>query len=184
MNKATAILMGGLVLALLVVNYAILKKEEHLENGTPVFLELVPVDPRSLMQGDYMALRFKLANDIRAALDMANVDESAIPPFGSDGHVVVNLTPSSVGSFHAVYIDQTLNDEQVLMQYRIRDDRVKFATNAFFFQEGHAKFYENARFGLFKVDSHGELLLASLHDENLNNLAPISDHTNKGEQHD
>jgi uncharacterized membrane-anchored protein len=31
-----------------------------------VFLELAPVDPRSLMQGDYMVLRYKIAEGVMA----------------------------------------------------------------------------------------------------------------------
>jgi len=53
------------------------------------------------------------------------------------------------------------------MQYRIRDRQVKFATNAFFFQEGHAQDYVKARYGEFRVAASGECILTGLRDENL-----------------
>jgi uncharacterized membrane-anchored protein len=58
------------------------------------------------------------------------------------------------------------------MRYRVRNGAVKFATNAFFFQEGHAKHYEPARYGQFRVDSSGELLLVAMYDKELNRLGP------------
>ena len=61
MRKAVVIAAGLLVLA--AANWSILLRERLLTEGRVVLLELAPVDPRSLMQGDYMALRFKAAND-------------------------------------------------------------------------------------------------------------------------
>lgn len=45
------VLAGIAILAL--VNASILDKEKLLSEGQVVYLELAPVDPRSLMQGDY-----------------------------------------------------------------------------------------------------------------------------------
>src|SRR5690606_22795049 len=53
----------GLVLVLTVVNVDIYRKESLLAEGKPVILQLRPVDPRSLMQGDYMALNFQVTAD-------------------------------------------------------------------------------------------------------------------------
>ena len=66
MSKVIAVL--GLVLALGLINWSIYQKEQHLRHGDVIKLKLAPVDPRSLMQGDYMALRFELANQIREVL--------------------------------------------------------------------------------------------------------------------
>jgi uncharacterized membrane-anchored protein len=61
--RSRVILLAG-ILILVVVNYGIYEKERLLANGRLVLLELAPVDPRSLMQGDYLALRFRLQNDV------------------------------------------------------------------------------------------------------------------------
>jgi uncharacterized membrane-anchored protein len=49
---------------------------------------------------------------------------------------------------------------------------VKFATNAYFFQEGTAKAYQRARYGEFRVSPSGELLLTHLRGEQLERLGP------------
>ncbi|SIS68765.1 GDYXXLXY domain-containing protein [Neptunomonas antarctica] len=138
-----------------VVNFSIFKKEQVLISGTLVLLPLAPVDPRSIMQGDYMRLRFALATE--AFRDRPSDNEA--------GFIVVNLDANNVGKYAGLYKGETLADHQVKMQYRMRDGRVKFATNAFFFQEGTADQYSQALYGEFRVASNGELLLNNLRDK-------------------
>lgn len=161
MRKAIAILAGVAVLA--AANYTIYSRERHLAEGTVVLLELAPVDPRSLMQGDYMALRFKAEDD---AFGRARVTEVG------DGHIIVSVDDRGVGQFVRRDGGEALAPREVRLRYRIRDGRVKFATNAFFFQEGHAKHYERARYGEFRVARSGELLLTHLRGEKLETLGP------------
>ncbi|WP_372742425.1 GDYXXLXY domain-containing protein [Neptunomonas sp.] len=151
--KWVSVLMMLFVLA--AVNFSIVKKEQVLASGTLVLLELAPVDPRSLMQGDYMRLRFALENE--AFRDKPALNEA--------GFIIVNVDANSVGKYAGFYQGETLPDNQVKMQYRVRDGNVKFATNAFFFQEGTAQLYEKARYGEFRVAGNGELLLNNLRDE-------------------
>ena len=137
-----------------IVNYSIYHKEQVLANGRVVLLELAPVDPRSLMQGDYMALRFRMANDALPAIKgSASV---------SDGRIVALLDERSIAAFRRLEDGATLAGREVLLRYRVRNGELKFATNAFFFQEGTAKRYEGARYGEFRVAPDGELLLTGL----------------------
>ena len=66
MSRKPSIGLGILILC--IINVLVYQKEQHLSNGEVVLLELAPVDPRSLMQGDYMRLRFALAGTIRDTL--------------------------------------------------------------------------------------------------------------------
>jgi len=59
---------GALALVLAAVDYSIAAKERIRAEGEVVYLQLAPVDPRSLMQGDYLALRFLLADAIEQGL--------------------------------------------------------------------------------------------------------------------
>lgn len=155
MNRTKWICVAMIFVVLGAVNFSIVKKEQVLASGTLVLLELAPVDPRSLMQGDYMRLRFSLERE-------AFKDKPAV---SEEGFITVRLDANSVGQYAGFYHGETLADNQVKMQYRVRDGRVKFATNAFFFQEGTAQLYENARYGAFRVAGNGELLLNNLRDK-------------------
>jgi uncharacterized membrane-anchored protein len=63
-----------------------------------------------------------------------------------------------------------LAPDQVRLRYRVREGEVRFATNAFFFQEGAAKRYEPARFGEFRVAADGEAILTGLRDAQTRDL--------------
>lgn len=158
----------GLLLVLSLINWSIYQKEMHLSEGRIVYLKLAPVDPRSLMQGDYMALRFELANQVYDALPKSeNEKRWRHDVAASDGYVLVSLNAQNIATFKNIYDKQNLTNDELLLRYRVRNGEVKFATNAYFFQEGHAKIYDSARYGQFRVDHDGELLLVALHDQNL-----------------
>ncbi|MCL1483253.1 MAG: GDYXXLXY domain-containing protein [Marinobacter sp.] len=57
----------ALLVALAMVNLSVFQKEQQLAHGKVVYLDLAPVDPRSLMQGDYMTLSFAIGQEIRRA---------------------------------------------------------------------------------------------------------------------
>ena len=56
-----ALVAFGALLVFGAANGTILQKQAVLDAGRPVLLRLAPVDPRSLMQGDYMRLRYDRA---------------------------------------------------------------------------------------------------------------------------
>ena len=156
---------AALILILLLVNFSIYQKEQHLAHGRTVCLRLAPVDPRSLMQGDYMRLRFALANTLRAQLNDKNVRNA-------DGKILVHVDTNCTATFAALYHGQARAPDQMLLSYRIRNGRIKIATNAFFFQEGTGTLYEEAAYGVFKVNEKGEPLLVELKDMDLQTLKP------------
>lgn len=55
------IILLNLAVFLFFANRSIIHKEKTLEHGQLVLLKLAPKDPRSLMQGDYMVLRYDIA---------------------------------------------------------------------------------------------------------------------------
>ena len=152
------ILIVTTLLLLVAVNFTIFQRENLISHGRVILLELAPVDPRSLMQGDYMALRFQIANQAFVGQDLKTLD---------DGHLVTVLDERGVASFSRFADSSPIAKDEVVLRYRIRNGRSKFATNAFFFQEGHAKDYETAKFGEFRVETDGEAILIGLRDKDL-----------------
>lgn len=167
------VIVATMLLILAVVNGAIWQKERHLVEGRIVYLELAPVDPRSLMQGDYMALNFELSNEIQRALQSRHADDI---PKARDGHAIVRLDEQHIGHFQRLADGEgTLGSDERSLQYRLRNGQVRFATDAFFFQEGHAGRYVTARYGQFRVNTKGEPLLVALYDGELNPLGEIAE---------
>jgi uncharacterized membrane-anchored protein len=162
-RKILAIVAGLAVLGL--ANFSIYSRERLLADGRIALLELAPVDPRSLMQGDYMALRFRASDE---ALGRGSKEGLG------DGRIVLQLDERGVAKFRRLDDGTPLAADELRVRYRVRADQVKFATNAFFFQEGHAKYYERARYGEFRVAPDGECLLTGMRGEKLERLGPQS----------
>ncbi len=171
MARNIAVLTMLVILAL--VNWSIAGKEKQLAEGRIVYLDLAPVDPRSLMQGDYMALRFSIANQVYQALPKSKDSRNWRHDVdASDGYVVVKLDEQHIASYQRIHQAETLARDELLLRYRVRNGTVKFATNAFFFQEGQGGVYQPARYGQFRVDESGELLLVAMFDKDLKKLQP------------
>jgi uncharacterized membrane-anchored protein len=146
---ARALIGLGAVLVLGAVNVSIYEKEQIKAHGETIYLELAPVGPRSLMQGDYMALRFALARDIDPALYPRNS-----VPLTLDVNRVATLDRAPPP------------DGGLRMRFRRRNGDVWLGTNAYFFEEGSANRFEGARYGEYRIDRDtGEAVLVGLRDE-------------------
>ncbi|XYJ10334.1 GDYXXLXY domain-containing protein [Telluria sp. B2] len=152
------LLIGGAGMAvLLVANAAIWEKEELIRQGAPVFVELAPVDPRSLMQGDYMELNyaFPLAVD-RSADDGANL--------------VVRRAPNGIVTLLRIHKGETLAADEMLIELVRKKGHLTIASDAWYFAEGEAERWSRARYGEFRIDAEGKALLVGLRGPKLEKL--------------
>lgn len=174
------LLWGGLLLALVVANLGIRGHERTLSEGRVVLLELAPVDPRSLMQGDYMVLRFAVDEAIRDALHperrsgngndataLWNMHDSCGSKGCRDGYVVVAPDRDGVGRFVRIQdAPQPLAEGQIAVRFRERKwFQIVIAGNSWFFPEGQAERYQPARYAELRVAADGTALIAGLRDE-------------------
>lgn len=148
---------AGLLLVLGAANFAVWQHESTLARGQVMYLRLAPVDPRSIMQGDYMALRFELDTKLGANAPR-------------HGQAVVRLDARGVAEFVRVHQGEALAADERLLEFRGRGRRARIVTDAFFFEEGQARAYANARFGELRVRPDGVALLVGLADESLARL--------------
>ncbi|MGS0681429.1 GDYXXLXY domain-containing protein [Shewanella sp. 125m-7] len=145
------------------INWDIYQKELHLELGEVVRLQLAPVDPRSLIQGDYMALNYAIAAKLNVLTDRES----------SSGLLQVKLDKNQVAQLVSVDKEgksSTENSQLIDIQYRVRNHHIKFASNAYFFEEGKASRFEAAKYGQFRVNENGALLLESMLDKDFKPL--------------
>jgi uncharacterized membrane-anchored protein/uncharacterized membrane protein len=161
--RRAAWVVAGLALVLAVVNAGILQRERILSGGRVVRLELAPADPRGFMQGDYMSLRFAAAADVGKLQDQLPRSAGILHTVPTDGYLVVSLDKNDVATPVRVQIDANPHSQQeVALRYRLRAGGVRIATNAYFFPEGEAHKFQDARYGEFRVDDHGTALLVRL----------------------
>ncbi len=152
---------AGLLLVLLVVNGLIAAREAVIREGEQAFLELAPVDPRSLIQGDYMDLDYAIVRGLES------------DGWAPDGALVITLDADRVARFvrrHEAGV--SLADGERLLRYRLRSGVVRLGSHAFFFQEGTADRYESAKYGEVRLDDGGDSVLIGLRDETFMALGP------------
>jgi len=146
-----ALILVATLIVLVAVNGSIFAKERIKSHGERIYLELAPVDPRSLMQGDYLALRFRIAQNL-------STEASGSAALRIDERGVATLDPQPAPGAPRI-------------RYRVRNGSVWLGTNAYFFEEGTAERYTGAQYGEFRLDPEsGEAVLVGLRDEALNPL--------------
>lgn len=152
----------GLVAVLAAANLDIMGKERILREGRRFVVALTPVDPRSLMQGDYMSLNF--GSDFFRSRE---ADRAA-------GRYV-ELAPDAGGVFRFIRIRADAappsQPGNVVVRFRwLEYGQILFVTDAYFFAEGRGEHFAQARFGEFRVNESGVALLTGLLDEKQNRL--------------
>ena len=161
------LLAAAFLLVLVAVTVVVRGHERTLGEGRVVLAELAPVDPRSLMQGDYMALRFAI--DELLAARAGGAEPERLPRYAW-------LSLDSEGRASLAELADGLppaDDQRVAVRIRGRGGQPSIGPNAFFFQEGTADRYEAARWGEFRVSRDGRALLTHLRGAELERLGEI-----------
>lgn len=150
------IIIINLIILLWSFNKSVIKKEQLLWDGQLILLELRPVDPRSLMQGDFMRLRYAISDNIKSG------------SISKRGFCVVTLEENGVGKKVRLQEHPTpIGEDEFLIEYTSHNWRgINIGAESYFFQEGEGEKYEEAKYGGIKVDNIGNSLLVGLFDEN------------------
>jgi uncharacterized membrane-anchored protein len=150
---------GALLLgALGVVNWSVYDEETAYAEARTILLPLGPVDPRSLIQGDYMVLNF------RETIYPSTEEIAALP---ETGEVFLRLDENGVAAFSRVAASGEAPAEgEIRIDYRKRGDGLlRYCPDSFFFQEGEADAFAAARFAVLKVAPDGRARLVALADD-------------------
>ena len=195
--KAPIWLVGVFVIALLgAVNYKVQQFEDVLATGKPVVLKIAPVDPRSLMQGDYMVLNYAIlsefqqsqvlpesneslktsesidAGEANEAIETTGIDESS--PSGKKAYILVHLDKNHVATFcekqSEIPTDFKHCTPNVYLPIRYNGGWLpELPSQDYFFAEGKGEYYAQAEYAEYRFKD-GILLLARLLDKDLKGL--------------
>ena len=195
--KAPIWLVGVFVIALLgAVNYKVQQFEDVLATGKPVVLKIAPVDPRSLMQGDYMVLNYAILSEFQQSLvlpesneslesnesidtvesnetaETTGIDESS--PLGNKAYILVHLDKNHVATFceaqSEIPTDFKHCTPNVYLPIRYNGGWLpELPSQDYFFAEGKGEYYAQAEYAEYRFKD-GILLLARLLDKDLKGL--------------
>ena len=191
--KAPIWLVGVFVIALLgAVNYKVQQFEDVLATGKPVVLKIAPVDPRSLMQGDYMVLNYAILSEFQQSQvlsesnesldsnepidtvesnETTGIDESS--PSGKKAYILVHLDKNHVATFceeqSEIPTDFKHCTPNVYLPIRYKGWLPELPSQDYFFAEGKGEHYAQAEYAEYRFKD-GILLLARLLDKDLKGL--------------
>ena len=195
--KAPIWLVGVFVIALLgAVNYKVQQFEDVLATGKPVVLKIAPVDPRSLMQGDYMVLNYAILSEFQQSqvlpesneplesnepietvesneiTETTGIDESS--PSEKKAYILVHLDKNHVATFceeqSEIPTDFKHCTPNVYLPIRYKGGWLpKLPSQDYFFAEGKGEHYAQAEYAEYRFKD-GILLLARLLDKDLKGL--------------
>ena len=182
------------IMVFAIFNYSIYQKEQIKNDGDSVLLELSPADPRSIMQGDYMRLRYAIEGDATLwimeqhsdrkqdlksndAVD-SNADVINKPQVKSNVYkftknsgcsVVILPNQNKVAKFIRIYNGEKLGTGERLLSCNQGGRGISIIPESFMFQEGDGHAYQNAKYGVFKFGSlSSDYMLVGLADAERN----------------
>jgi uncharacterized membrane-anchored protein len=160
-RRSFTLAVPGLVVVGLVLGLA-WNKEHTLAAGQTVILRLAPVDPRALMQGDYMVLDFEAARalhseatDAREGVALLTLDADGV----AHAQETIDAWAGGVRGEHA-----PLTDQRVRVQWHRVNGRPTFGAGSFFFAEGRGEHFAQARYAELRVARDGEAMIVKLLD--------------------
>lgn len=160
-QKHRSVLLGGIILLqFAMIGYQVWNSESILENGVTVKLELEPVDPRSLLQGDYVRLAYTISSlpqeDLSVGKKLRVVlrkQENGLYEYG--GYYEQN------GVWNKPYTAQP--SDVIINGKTLGYERVEYGIESFFVPEGTGLEIErSAKFAFVKVGAKGDAILESL----------------------
>ncbi len=171
------------VCSLLIFVALIFKHEQHLRYSQSIFIELAPVDPRSMLQGDYMALNYELYFERIAENNR---------PSGQVSQASFKMLEEQIQNQAQVMSYVELDSRRRVMHTRFDPpgltafpevttklllknpanqlNQLYPAANSFMFAEGLAPCYRHAQYAELKVNAKGQALLRALVDQDLKAL--------------
>ena len=89
------------------------------------------------------------------------------------GYAVLNIDSNRVARIVRLKDAlEPLNDNELIINYKIVNDRLFLGAESFFFEEGQDTLYQKATYGGLKVNAKGESLLVGLYDKDFLLIKP------------
>lgn len=155
MKKILVVL--NLLLLMIAFGYSVVKEERNLKQKT-FYIKTAPIDPRSLIQGDYMILNYDITESARG--EARNLRK---------GYIRVRLNNLKAAEFMKVskeYLPSS--DNELSIQFHQNDSTIDIGVNSYLFQEGAGNRFQRAQYAEVIELKNGKLRLKHLLDKDFN----------------
>lgn len=158
--RKAMLLLPIILLQFALVGYQVWTSETILAEGKTVKLELAPIDPRSLLQGDYVTLRYTISTLDQG--DFYSGDKIRVVLRGqADGVYSYSGFYEIKGQWNRTY--EPDSSDVIINGSTIGDSQVEYGIESYFVPEGTGLEVErNAKYATVKIGEKGDAILENL----------------------
>lgn len=152
MKKLLVVL--NLILLIVVFGYSVIKEENNLKKNT-FYIKTSPVDPRSLIQGDYMVLNYNITDSAR--IEAVNIRK---------GYIRIKINDLKIAEF--IRVDKEYmppSNNEISIQFQKNSSNIDIGVNSYLFQEGTGNKFQKAQYAEVIELKNGKLRLKFLLDK-------------------
>ena len=177
------LLIINIIILFVITGFSVTKEESYKKLDSYFYLELAPVDPRSLLQGDYMTLNYDITDKARDFIynnrsyiydgenenEVEEIRELRKLADAKKAYIAVRLDENKVAKFVKVTKEKTDEKDLLFIAYKTDGFDVNINANSYLFQEGTGNKYQDARYS--KVVLVGDKLrLVDLRDKDFKEI--------------
>ena len=155
------LLIINVVILFVVTGFSANKEEDYKKSEDYFYLELTPIDPRSLLQGDYMTLNYDILDQTTEFIyqnksydyyeeerkeETKEQKEKRELAEAKKAYIAVRLDGNKVAKFVKITKEKTDEKDLLFIAYKTNGYDVNINVNSYLFQEGTGDKYENARY--------------------------------------
>ncbi len=153
------------ILLLVVVVFSVNKEEKNLKKES-FLLEIAPLDPRSLFQGDYMILDYVVSQGIEREIYEMTKSNEKNSNLSKNGFAVLKIKDQKIAQFERITENLLETEEgEIVVRYTKGSDGINLGIDSYLFQEGRGEEFERARYVEVVNPKSGELRIKNLLDE-------------------
>jgi len=159
-NIKKILLIVNVVILFVITGFSVTKEESYKKLDSYFYLELAPVDPRSLLQGDYMTLNYDITDKARDFIydnrtyiydgenenEVEEIRELRKLADAKRAYIAVRLDKNRVARYVKITKEKADEKDLLFIAYKTDGFNVDINANSYLFQEGTGDKYQNARY--------------------------------------
>jgi len=159
-NIKKILLIVNITILFVITGFSARKEESYKKSENYFYLELTPVDPRSLLQGDYMTLNYDITDKVSDFIynnrtyiydgenenEVEEIRELRKLANAKKAYIAVRLDKNRVARYVKITKEKTDEKGLLFIAYKTDGFNVNINANSYLFQEGTGDKYQNARY--------------------------------------
>ena len=159
-NIKKILLIVNIIVLFVITGFSARKEESYKKSENYFYLELTPVDPRSLLQGDYMTLNYDITDKVSDFIynnrtyiydgenenEVEEIRELRKLANAKKAYIAVRLDKDRVARYVKITKEKTDEKDLLFIAYKTNGYNVNINVISYLFQEGTGDKYEEARY--------------------------------------